>query len=341
MKCYNNAVIRTNSLIDRRQFLTISANVSAYALINPLAFGSTDNQSLIRFGLIADVHQNTMHDGFQRLTAFINGMNEAKVDFICQLGDFCWPHEPNRKFMDQWNDFKGARYHVLGNHDMDHGFTRDQTEAFYGMPGKYYSFNQKGVHFIVLDGNEPGGKSSGYKRFISATQLDWIAQDLSKTSLPTIAFIHQGLDDPASGIENSEAVRRVFEQSKTADGRSKVVACFCGHHHDDQARQINGIHYIRINSASYYWMGEKFKHEVYGKEIHEKYAWISSTAPYAETLWAIVEIDLNSKSLTVIGKKTAWVGPSPWERGMTKQDANPEFVAPQISNRKVRFWEKS
>jgi len=72
------------------------------------------------------------------------------------------------------------------------------------------------VHFIILDGNEPGGKSTGYKQFISSAQLDWITQDLSKTTLPTIAFIHQGLDDPASGVENGEAVRQVFEQSKPA-----------------------------------------------------------------------------------------------------------------------------
>ena len=222
-----------NNIINRRQFLSFASKVTLLSLIEPLANGATDNQKILRFGLITDVHQNTMHDGIQRLTAFINAMNEAKVDFICQLGDFCWPHEPNRKFLDQWNEFKGARYHVLGNHDMDHGFTRDQTEAFYGMPGKYYSFNQKGIHFMVLDGNEPGGKSSGYKRFVSTTQQDWIAQDLSKTTFPTIVFSHQGLDDPAAGIENAEAVRQVFEQSKTANGRSKVVASICGHHHDD------------------------------------------------------------------------------------------------------------
>lgn len=332
-------MIRHNCLMDRRRFLAVAANISLFGLIEPLGFGAAtnDNQSVLRFGLITDVHQNTMHDGMQRLAAFINVMNKAKVDFICQLGDFCWPHEPNRKFLDQWNEFKGARYHVLGNHDMDHGFTRDQTEAFYGMPGKYYSFDQKGVHFVVLDGNEPGGKSSGYKRFISSAQLDWMAQDLSKTTLPTVVLSHQGLDDPSAGIENSEAVRKVLEQSRTAAGHSKVAACLCGHHHDDLAKQINGIHYIHFNSASYYWLGEKYKHEVYGKEIHEKFTWISSTAPYSKPLWAIVEIDLKKHYLTVIGKKAQWVGPNPWERGMTKQDANPAFVAPRISSRKIRF----
>ena len=32
-------------------------------------------------------------------------MNEAKVDFIVQLGDFCVPIERNRPFMTIWNGF--------------------------------------------------------------------------------------------------------------------------------------------------------------------------------------------------------------------------------------------
>ena len=51
------------------------------------------------FGVIADVHQDIMHDGVSRLRAFVEAMNDAKPDFSIQLGDFCVPHERNAEFM--------------------------------------------------------------------------------------------------------------------------------------------------------------------------------------------------------------------------------------------------
>jgi hypothetical protein len=223
---------------------------------------------------------------------------------------------------------------------MDGGYTREQTVAFLGMPGRYYSFDKKGVHIMVLDGNDPGGKSEGYKRFISEKQLNWISTDLRATTLPTLVFSHQTLDD-STGVENSQDVRKILEEAKTETGQEKVVACFCGHYHDDQAKQINGIHYIRINSASYAWLGSKFKHESYSREIHKRFPWISHTAPYKEPLWAFVEMDLTRGRLIVRGKKTSWVGPTPWELGIDKETMNPNVCAPRISDRTISFWNKT
>lgn len=324
----------------RRFFLKTASLFTSVHLFKPLAFACNGKPAILRFGLIADVHQDVMHDSPRRIGAFVAAMNKAKVDFVCQLGDFCQPHERNRGFLERWNRFEGPRYHVLGNHDMDGGYARKETTAFLGMPGRHYSFDTKGVHVIVLDGNDPGGKSRGYKRYLSRNQLRWITADLEAVSLPTIVFIHQTLDDDA-GVENCEDVRKILEQATTVTGRKKVVACFCGHHHDDQARLINGIHYIRINSASYSWLGSKFKHESYDKEIHEKFPWISHTAPYRDPLWALVEMDSTGGRLIVKGKKTSWVGPTPWELGMDKKMKDPAVCAPRISDRTVSFWNKT
>ncbi|MEA1951108.1 MAG: metallophosphoesterase, partial [Planctomycetota bacterium] len=151
----------------------------------------------VRFGLISDVHQDIMHDAPERVGEFVEAMEEAKVDFICQLGDFCWPHPRNKLFLEQWNAFRGTQHHVLGNHDMDGGFSREQTVAFYGMPARHYSFDCKGVHFICLDGNDPGGKDAkGYPHFIDESQAKWLADDLAKVKYPSVLFSHQPLDHP-------------------------------------------------------------------------------------------------------------------------------------------------
>ena len=125
---------------------------------------SGHDQRTIRFGLCADVHKDVIHDADARLKTFIDRMNREEVDFIVQLGDFCRPYDYNRGFLDIWNQFEGPRYHVLGNHDTDGGFTRKQTLEFWGSKDKYYSFDLDGYHFVVLDGNDKKkqGAASGY-----------------------------------------------------------------------------------------------------------------------------------------------------------------------------------
>jgi len=288
----------------------------------------------LKFGVITDVHQDLIHDASARVTSFGNAMNEQKADFICQLGDFCIPHNRNRNFMNAWNSsFQGPRYHVIGNHDMDGGKKKNAVIQFWGMESAYYSFDQKGVHFIVLDGNEVGGKARGYKRFISKKQINWIGEDLKKTQLPTVVLVHQPLDGHKIGIENHAEVRQELEAAKNTEGNNKVIASFCGHNHDDYAVEINGIHYIRINSSSYSWLGGKYKEKSYSDDIHKKYKWLQHTAPYKDAIWAEVEINPIEGKITIKGQQTSWVGKDPWQRGMSIEQKNPKITGPRISNR--------
>ena len=80
------------------------------------------------------------------------------------------------------------------------------------------------------------------------------------------------------------------------------------------------------------------RHESYGKDIHREFPWISHTAPYKDPLWAFVEIDLTEGRLAVRGRKTSWVGPTPWELGVDKKVKDPDVCAPQISDRAFALW---
>lgn len=140
-------------MMHRRTFLTHSIlTVTGLPALTRAASGS-----VLRFGIITDLHQDIMHDAVERVTAFVDAMIAAKADFIVQLGDFCIPLERNRAFLAAWNRFPGPRRHVLGNHDMDGGMKREEAVAFLGMPSRYYAFDAGGVRFVVLDGNDPGG----------------------------------------------------------------------------------------------------------------------------------------------------------------------------------------
>lgn len=295
----------------------------------------------IRFGICTDLHQDIMHDAPARLSEFIAEMNKVQPGFIIQLGDFCRPVPKNQVIMDIWNKFNGPRYHVIGNHDTDGGFNASDTLNFWQASARYYSFDANGFHFVILDGNEKNpspSRAPGYARFISDEQLKWLMADLEKTSFPAIVFCHQGLDNDIGGIENATKCRTTLERINESAGFRKVQIVFSGHRHQDYHNVINGIHYVQVNSMSYYWLGEGYQHTRYNADIDKTHPQIKNTAPYTDALWALVEID--SRGLCkIIGRRSSFVGPSPVQLGM------PEFalgypVVPYVSNRKILLTKK-
>jgi 3',5'-cyclic AMP phosphodiesterase CpdA len=327
--------------MDRRDFLTTTlAGTTLVAL--PATCQALDDAKPLRIGLIADVHQDVMHDAEQRLQVFIDEMKRAKVDFLLQLGDFCIPVDSNKPFLDIWNSYSGPRYHVLGNHDMDgkgehpKRFRPEETVEYWGMPHRYYSFETNGIHIIVLDGNDQGPGQKPYYRYIGDEQLAWFGKQLDQTRLPTIVFVHQSPERPnQGGLENGVRVRKVMQEANRRAGWQQVIACFSGHHHRDYMRRINNILYSQINSASYYWIGSKFQHVRYSEQINKQYPNIKNTVPYKSSLFATVSIDLRNKVLAITGRESEFVGPSPWKLGADKQELEAASLVPKISNWKT------
>jgi alkaline phosphatase len=74
--------------------------------------------------------------------------------------------------------------------------------------------------------------------------LAWLADDLARTRLPAIVFIHQLLDgdEGAVYVRNSAEVRAVLEAGR------RVRAVFQGHHHEGGYRERGGIHYYTLKA---------------------------------------------------------------------------------------------
>ena len=320
--------------LTRREFIKTTlaggAWVAGVRIPLPAAAEAEPKSKTLRFGIIADVHFNFAPDAAERLRCFIEEMNERKVDFIIQLGDFCHGYEDEIRsrfdgFIKLWNSFKGPQFHVLGNHDMDR-CSKKEVMRFWGMDENHYSFDAGGFHFVVLDTNyvKSGDQYIDYKSgnyfnadvpHMSATDLDWLKRDLEATDIPTILFSHYGFYH-AGGVKNREQVRSILEQANKDAGFQKVVACFCGHYHLDAVNTVQGIHYVQINSASYHWVGGKWK-------------W----APYKDALYATVT--LKPGLLQIEGKKSEFVRPTPWEQGLPgPQDPS---IAARISDRTLTF----
>ncbi len=319
----------------RRTFLKKSFSaVGGGLLLSKWPSWAQSNDRPLRFGVIADVHKDIMHDADERLAAFIESMNQAKVDFIVQLGDFCVPKEANRSFLDIWNGYQGPRYHVLGNHDTDGGFSREQTVAWWKMPSRYYAFEQSGIKFIVLDGNDrPENHAGGYPRFIAEDQRRWLSAELEKTDLPVIVFVHQSLErEDKGGVQNGDEVREIMEKFNVRVGKRQVIACFSGHHHRDYVRTLNDIVYPQINSASYFWVGGDYQHIRYSAQVDKEHPYIKYTVPYKDPLFGIVTIDRIQGSMSMQGRRSSFVGPSPWELGQDRAYWDADTLTPDVSD---------
>jgi len=277
-------------------------------------------------GIIADLHHGLEPRAMSLLKTFIGAANEQNAGCIIQLGDFNYGKPESRECIDLWNTFKGAKYHVLGNHDMDF-YDKEHMVEFWSMPGRYYSFDRGGYHFVILDRNNlktpvgyiPYAKGNFYvdpemRAHADPEQLEWLKADLRETELPAIVFMHQGLGMDTVYKGAQAAIETIFEQVNSDAGLPKVAACFCGHHHIDRYNFKNGIHYVWINSISYYWIGEK-----YGR-----------MAPYRDPLFAF--ITFRSNGIEIEGRTTTWESPTPEERGYPQA----EKLTPYISHRELR-----
>ena len=326
---------RPGQLVRRR---TLLGGAAGLATAGVLARRSpAEAVPTVRLAIIADLHHDVMHDAPARLEAFLAQAKEWKADAVMEMGDFCVPKPANRPLADRFESFPGPRFHILGNHDMDEGHKREEVVAFHKMPGRYYAFDLKGIHGIVLDGNDrPADHKSGYPSFIAQDQIDWLRADLERATTPVFVFSHQSLERP-NCIRSQAEVRAVIEAAKRPDGTRKVAACLNGHFHLDHARDINGIPYIHVNSASYYWVGSEFARDRYGSEIDNSHPNIRSTAPYREPLFTLLEIDLTKKKFSLTGRDSSWVGPSPQEIGRKYEGIDASWVAPRQSPRQGTF----
>ncbi|MFB0985003.1 MAG: metallophosphoesterase, partial [Phycisphaerales bacterium] len=287
----------------------------------------------VSMGVIADLHHDVMHDGGERLDAFLEAMAEKRPDAIVQLGDFAYPKPKNQNLIDRFNAAHDKSFHVIGNHDTDAGSTTAQCIEMWGMPGRYYVKAIKGVQFLVLDGNDSGSPEykGGYPSYLGAEQVAWLKGQLATLEGPIIVACHQPLAGPFA-VDNAKEIQEILGSAS-----DKVILVINGHSHIDEVVRVKDVTYLHVNSASYQWVGSDHRHQSYGEEIHAKHPWISCTCPYRDCLFTTLTVDPENLTVQVEGVRSNWVGASPAELGV---DVHPsltvgEEIAPRIRDRRL------
>jgi 3',5'-cyclic AMP phosphodiesterase CpdA len=223
----------------------------------------------VTFGIVTDVHYAQIPDNGSRkysaslakMQDCVDSMDLYQADFLVELGDFKDLSQPAdetktlsylSKIESVFSEFNGKRYHVLGNHDMDCiGKNQFLSKTKNSSPGKnltWYSFNEGGFHFVVLDSNfDSLGRPYSKGNYdwgdanIPDPELNWLRYDLTTATDPTIVFIHHLLDGKgAYAVRNAAMVRDLFDRS------GKVKCVFQGHYHEGRYSRIKGIHYYTL-----------------------------------------------------------------------------------------------
>ncbi len=191
--------------IDRRDFLRlagIGSVVFASGLVHSGKSTSAAEDDFF-FVQLSDTHwgftgPKVNPDSAGTLKKAIAAVNNLKIqpDFIMFTGDLTHVTEDDKERRKRLTEFrnmiselkvKNIRF-MPGEHDAG----LDEGEAFKELFGKtHYTFDYKGVHFIVLD-NVSDPRSS-----IGEEQLEWLNADLKQVdkNSPLVVFTHRPLFD--------------------------------------------------------------------------------------------------------------------------------------------------
>lgn len=231
------------------------------------------------FALLGDCHIRPELDAVRGCTMCFEQVSASPVDFVIQNGDHIEDAlETNRTratmLMDLYQQTERAHlrkkvYHVLGNHGCLGVFPAsgvspdapDYGKRFYTnrFGPRYYAFDHKGVHFVVLDSVGITADRS-YEGRVDADQLAWLQADLAAqpagarivaiTHIPLITAMRcyepeSWLDTPHNwtNVVNAREVLRVL-------GAHKVLAVLQAHSHVYERIELNGMAFITTGAVA-------------------------------------------------------------------------------------------
>jgi hypothetical protein len=139
-----------------------------------------------------------------------------------------------------------------------------------------------------------------------------------KVTFGIISDIHKGLQKDAErrlGIFIDKAIEKrpdfIIQLGDMTHGKPegfKVIASICGHHHIDNHKVIEGVQYIQINSASYFWIG----HAAAFSNGH--------MAEYKHPLFAFITLDSEAGTIEIKGTQSEFLPPVPIRENYPQAD---------------------
>src|SRR5579859_7833106 len=267
---------KIKSMKRRELFKHLSLAAGAISLGGPSLYAAETNEearsgrSVLRIAHVTDIHIRPEYDAPDRFKKCMAEIRKHKPDFFLNGGDTIYAADYGnitRERVDlQWDIWHGLRseyagyqmYSCLGNHDMwwaapdkqDPMYGKDYVVKQLGIPNRYYSFGEKGWHFIVLDSNNKNAGS------LDEEQRAWLEHDLASlpAGTPVLCMSHYPLlaacthlDGGGMHTDYKYLVDLFFRH------KDKIKACISGHIHLQDKVVYNDVHYFCNGALSGFW----------------------------------------------------------------------------------------
>jgi 3',5'-cyclic AMP phosphodiesterase CpdA len=250
----------------------------------------------IRFAHLTDIHVQEgaiQEAGMEKVLQHVQNLKE-KPGFIINGGDAIMDslEADKEKTKSQWAIFnkiinennKLPLYHCIGNHDIWGWFVKDpviKEDPLYGknwvvetlkMPKRYYTFQEKKWHFIVLDSTQLN-ENGGYIAKIDEEQFSWLKNTLQNIPQENNICIvsHIPILSVCSGLfwDKTEANGdRLFKRNLMHTDfiqlkelflqHPNVKVCLSGHIHMQDEVDYLGIKYYCNGAVSGNWWKGSF-----------------------------------------------------------------------------------
>jgi 3',5'-cyclic-AMP phosphodiesterase len=207
--------------LSRRGFLYVAGALSAGAAAGCQRAPSKPREHVLRIAHLTDIHLEQRGDapvGMAKVLAHAQAQ-AAPPEFILNTGDSIMDslQTPKDHSLAEWDLFNEILkkecslpvFHAIGNHDVfGWGLPEAEREqaskdALYGkamamqalsLTSRYYSFDQAGWHFVVLDSTAPREIESEqpYTGRLDEEQFSWLEADLGATpaAMPVCVASH-------------------------------------------------------------------------------------------------------------------------------------------------------
>ncbi len=210
-----------------------------YLLLISLAFTfhlhSQSQDDEIVFVFMTDIHVQPERNAIEGFKKAIQKVNEINPDFVLTGGDLIMDalgvnYERADSLYKIYSELikliKTPVYNTIGNHEIFGWYDKTKTLRSHPEFGKkmfinrisknYYSFNYKKLKVFVLDSIEEIEEQGKYYGYVSAEQVNWLKDELSKTDTSTILII-------STHIPLLTTFSQIYHGSVAANERGLVV----------------------------------------------------------------------------------------------------------------------
>lgn len=246
---------------------------------------TANEQDSFTVAFLTDIHVQPEKNAIEGFNKAIAKVNELKPDLVITGGDLVMDvlgtgYDRADSLYNIYDSlqakFEIPIYNTLGNHEVFGLYKEsgiDTVHPFYGkklyeerIGPRYYSFDHKGWHFMILDGIGYTSERR-YIGYVDEKQMNWIKEDLAKVDQDTpiaisvhIPFINAGIQYYYGSLEENDASAVITNAKEVLElfGNHNLKLALQGHLHWLEDIYIDNTHFIIGGAvASNWWSGKR------------------------------------------------------------------------------------